>query len=135
MRQGLRLLGYPCEETCSLLARSLRALVLSRHSWRHQRCVAEPPSVAPGHQSAWPVPATSTPPRHCTERSPRRKLHVRLAHTTQANGQAVALRFLVDSAAAGAILGKQGSTITECEVQSGARIQLSRPNEVCACCT
>ena len=48
----------------------------------------------------------------------------------QGAGQVVALRFLVDPAAAGAILGKQGSTITECEAQSGARIQLSRSTEV-----
>ena len=48
----------------------------------------------------------------------------------QGAGQVVALRFLVDPAAAGAILGKQGSTITECEAQSGARIQLSRATEV-----
>ncbi|CAL9149076.1 protein BTR1-like [Musa acuminata AAA Group] len=40
------------------------------------------------------------------------------------------IRFLVKNAAAGCIIGKGGSTITEFQSQSGARIQLSRNNEV-----
>jgi hypothetical protein len=88
-------------------------------------------------------PAIGTPPcRHARRArapcTPPLTRPCRLCPTTctplpccvQAAGQVVALRFLVDPAAAGAILGKQGSTITECEAQSGARIQLSRSTEV-----
>ncbi|KAL5709731.1 Protein btr1 [Ranunculus cassubicifolius] len=39
------------------------------------------------------------------------------------------IRFLVSNAAAGSVIGKGGSTITEFQSQSGARIQLSRNNE------
>ncbi|GAV87425.1 KH_1 domain-containing protein/KH_3 domain-containing protein [Cephalotus follicularis] len=39
------------------------------------------------------------------------------------------IRFLVSNAAAGSIIGKGGSTITEFQSQSGARIQLSRNQE------
>ncbi|CAL9153170.1 unnamed protein product [Musa hybrid cultivar] len=40
------------------------------------------------------------------------------------------IRFLVSNTAAGCIIGKGGSTITEFQSQSGARIQLSRNHEV-----
>ncbi|KAI0500566.1 hypothetical protein KFK09_018780 [Dendrobium nobile] len=39
------------------------------------------------------------------------------------------IRFLVSNTAAGSIIGKGGSTITEFQSQSGARIQLSRNHE------
>ncbi|GMI83360.1 BINDING TO TOMV RNA 1S (SHORT FORM), binding to TOMV RNA 1L (long form), BINDING TO TOMV RNA 1 [Hibiscus trionum] len=39
------------------------------------------------------------------------------------------IRFLVSNAAAGSVIGKGGSTITEFQSKSGARIQLSRSNE------
>ncbi|CAN8257174.1 unnamed protein product [Cochlearia groenlandica] len=39
------------------------------------------------------------------------------------------LRFLVSNAAAGSVIGKGGSTITEFQANSGARIQLSRNQE------
>eukprot|EP00262_Sarcandra_glabra_P017529 TRINITY_DN6028_c0_g1_i1.p1 TRINITY_DN6028_c0_g1~~TRINITY_DN6028_c0_g1_i1.p1 ORF type:complete len:348 (-),score=62.35 TRINITY_DN6028_c0_g1_i1:501-1505(-) len=39
------------------------------------------------------------------------------------------IRFLVSNAAAGSVIGKGGSTITEFQSQSGARIQLSRNQE------
>ncbi|XVF23476.1 hypothetical protein REPUB_Repub13aG0042200 [Reevesia pubescens] len=39
------------------------------------------------------------------------------------------IRFLVSNAAAGSVIGKGGSTITEFQSKSGARIQLSRNNE------
>ncbi|XP_010243184.1 PREDICTED: protein BTR1-like isoform X2 [Nelumbo nucifera] len=39
------------------------------------------------------------------------------------------IRFLASNAAAGSIIGKGGSTITEFQSQSGARIQLSRSHE------
>ncbi|XP_068640670.1 protein BTR1-like isoform X4 [Aristolochia californica] len=39
------------------------------------------------------------------------------------------VRFLLSNAAAGSVIGKGGSTITEFQSQSGARIQLSRNNE------
>ncbi|KAF9598986.1 hypothetical protein IFM89_033331 [Coptis chinensis] len=39
------------------------------------------------------------------------------------------IRFLVSNAAAGSVIGKGGSTITEFQSQSGARIQLSRNHE------
>ncbi|PIA43588.1 hypothetical protein AQUCO_01900172v1 [Aquilegia coerulea] len=39
------------------------------------------------------------------------------------------IRFLVSNGAAGSVIGKGGSTITEFQSQSGARIQLSRNNE------
>ncbi|KAM7262807.1 hypothetical protein ACFE04_000490 [Oxalis oulophora] len=39
------------------------------------------------------------------------------------------IRFLVSNAAAGSVIGKGGSTITEFQSQSGARIQLSRSHE------
>ncbi|XP_042512070.1 protein BTR1-like isoform X2 [Macadamia integrifolia] len=39
------------------------------------------------------------------------------------------IRFLVSNAAAGSVIGKGGSTITEFQTQSGARIQLSRNHE------
>ncbi|KAF5200504.1 Rna-binding protein nova-1 [Thalictrum thalictroides] len=39
------------------------------------------------------------------------------------------IRFLVSNGAAGSVIGKGGSTITELQSQSGARIQLSRNNE------
>ncbi|XP_011622887.1 protein BTR1 isoform X2 [Amborella trichopoda] len=39
------------------------------------------------------------------------------------------VRFLVSNAAAGSVIGKGGSTITEFQSQSGARIQLSRNHE------
>ncbi|KAJ0243916.1 hypothetical protein HA466_0199000 [Hirschfeldia incana] len=39
------------------------------------------------------------------------------------------IRFLVSNAAAGSVIGKGGSTITEFQAKSGARIQLSRNQE------
>ncbi|ERN04775.1 hypothetical protein AMTR_s00140p00055140 [Amborella trichopoda] len=39
------------------------------------------------------------------------------------------VRFLVSNAAAGSVIGKGGSTITEFQSQSGARFQLSRNHE------
>ena len=39
------------------------------------------------------------------------------------------IRFLASNAAAGSVIGKGGSTITEFQSQSGARIQLSRNHE------
>jgi RNA-binding protein Nova len=39
------------------------------------------------------------------------------------------LKFLVSNAAAGSVIGKGGSTITDFQSQSGARIQLSRNHE------
>ncbi|KAI4339269.1 hypothetical protein MLD38_024228 [Melastoma candidum] len=39
------------------------------------------------------------------------------------------IRFLVSNAAAGSVTGKGGSTITDFQSQSGARIQLSRNHE------
>lgn len=39
------------------------------------------------------------------------------------------IRFLVSNAAAGSVIGKGGSTITDFQSQSGARIQLSRNQE------
>lgn len=39
------------------------------------------------------------------------------------------VRFLVSNAAAGSVIGKGGSTITEFQAKSGARIQLSRNQE------
>jgi RNA-binding protein Nova len=39
------------------------------------------------------------------------------------------IRFLVSNAAAGSVIGKGGSTITDFQSQSGARIQLSRSHE------
>ncbi|CAK8572964.1 unnamed protein product [Lathyrus sativus] len=39
------------------------------------------------------------------------------------------VRFLVSNSAAGSVIGKGGSTITDFQSQSGARIQLSRNNE------
>ncbi|KAF8403155.1 hypothetical protein HHK36_011252 [Tetracentron sinense] len=39
------------------------------------------------------------------------------------------IRFLVSNAAAGSVIGKGGSTITEFQSESGARIQLSRNHE------
>ncbi|CAN6476964.1 unnamed protein product [Victoria cruziana] len=39
------------------------------------------------------------------------------------------VRFLVSNAAAGSVIGKGGSTITELQAQSGTRIQLSRNHE------
>ncbi|XVF83003.1 hypothetical protein PTKIN_Ptkin16aG0097800 [Pterospermum kingtungense] len=39
------------------------------------------------------------------------------------------IRFLVSNAAAGSVIGKGGSTITEFQTNSGARIQLSRNHE------
>lgn len=39
------------------------------------------------------------------------------------------IKFLVSNAAAGSVIGKGGSTITDFQSQSGARIQLSRNHE------
>lgn len=39
------------------------------------------------------------------------------------------IRFLVSNAAAGSVIGRGGSTITDFQSQSGARIQLSRNQE------
>jgi hypothetical protein len=39
------------------------------------------------------------------------------------------VRFLISNASAGSIIGKGGSTISEFQLQSGARIQLSRNRE------
>lgn len=39
------------------------------------------------------------------------------------------IKFLVSNAAAGSVIGKGGSTITEFQSESGARIQLSRNHE------
>lgn len=39
------------------------------------------------------------------------------------------IRFLVSNSAAGSVIGKGGSTITDFQSQSGARIQLSRNHE------
>lgn len=44
-------------------------------------------------------------------------------------GKATYVKFLVSNAAAGSIIGKGGSTITDFQTQSGARIQLSRNHE------
>ncbi len=41
----------------------------------------------------------------------------------------VVAKFLVSNAAAGSIIGKAGASISELQSQSGARLQLSRPNE------
>ncbi|KAK9124091.1 hypothetical protein Sjap_013693 [Stephania japonica] len=43
--------------------------------------------------------------------------------------KATYIRFLVSNAAAGSVIGKSGSTITEFQSKSGARIQLSRNHE------
>ncbi|GMP68537.1 hypothetical protein CsSME_00028128 [Camellia sinensis var. sinensis] len=40
------------------------------------------------------------------------------------------IRFLVSNAEAGSVIGKGGSTITDFQSQSGARIQLSRNHEL-----
>ncbi|KAE8682035.1 Protein BTR1 [Hibiscus syriacus] len=40
------------------------------------------------------------------------------------------IRFLVSNASAGSVIGKGGSTITEFQSKSGARIQLSRSHEI-----
>ncbi|XP_068645565.1 protein BTR1-like isoform X2 [Aristolochia californica] len=45
------------------------------------------------------------------------------------NEMSTYVRFLLSNAAAGSVIGKGGSTITEIQSQSGARIQLSRNNE------
>ncbi|MBA0571186.1 hypothetical protein Golob_004770 [Gossypium lobatum] len=46
------------------------------------------------------------------------------------NGEkATYIRFLVSNAAAGSVIGKGGSTITDFQSRSGARIQLSRNHE------
>lgn len=44
-------------------------------------------------------------------------------------GKPTHVRFLVSNAEAGSIIGKGGTTITEFQSQSGARIQLSRNHE------
>ena len=41
----------------------------------------------------------------------------------------VSVRLLLSAASAGSIIGRKGATIAEFETQSGARIQLSRPDE------
>ncbi|KAB2063439.1 hypothetical protein ERO13_A10G200400v2 [Gossypium hirsutum] len=49
---------------------------------------------------------------------------------TSENGEkATYIRFLVSNAAAGSVIGKGGSTITDFQSRSGARIQLSRNHE------
>ncbi|KAH7445524.1 hypothetical protein KP509_01G013200 [Ceratopteris richardii] len=43
--------------------------------------------------------------------------------------QTSCIRFLISNAAAGSVIGKGGSTISEFQTQTGARIQLSRNHE------
>ncbi|KAF5188745.1 Btr1 [Thalictrum thalictroides] len=59
------------------------------------------------------------PKRSASSKSPPPEEKERPAH----------IRFLVSNAAAGSVIGKGGSTITEFQSQSGARIQLSRNHE------
>lgn len=52
-----------------------------------------------------------------------------LATFSDDKGKPAHVRFLVSNAEAGSIIGKGGTTITEFQSQSGARIQLSRNHE------
>ncbi|XP_041022169.1 protein BTR1 isoform X2 [Juglans microcarpa x Juglans regia] len=49
--------------------------------------------------------------------------------TSDSMEKATYMKFLVSNAAAGSVIGKGGSTITDFQSQSGARIQLSRNHE------
>ncbi|KAF8118850.1 hypothetical protein N665_0002s0159 [Sinapis alba] len=65
------------------------------------------------------------PPEELTKRSPE-------PHDSSEDDSAekpTHIRFLVSNAAAGSVIGKGGSTITEFQAKSGARIQLSRNQE------
>lgn len=45
------------------------------------------------------------------------------------DADSISVRFLISNGNAGSVIGKGGSTITEFQTQSGARIQLSRTRE------
>ncbi|KAM7268576.1 hypothetical protein ACFE04_010742 [Oxalis oulophora] len=67
-----------------------------------------------------------------TESSPPRKQRSPpppLSPTSDGGEKTTYIRFLVSNAAAGSVIGKGGSTITDFQSQSGARIQLSRSHE------
>ncbi|CDY11291.1 protein BTR1 isoform X2 [Brassica rapa] len=64
----------------------------------------------------------SYPPEELTNRSPEPSEDDSAEKPTH-------IRFLVSNAAAGSVIGKGGSTITEFQAKSGARIQLSRNQE------
>lgn len=54
---------------------------------------------------------------------------LRCLHLPDSMEKPTYIRFLVSNAAAGSVIGKGGSTITDFQSQSGARIQLSRNQE------
>ncbi|KAG1361361.1 protein BTR1 [Cocos nucifera] len=62
------------------------------------------------------------------EAAPKRSQHPK-SPAFDGKGKPTHIRFLVSNTAAGCIIGKGGSTITEFQSQSGARIQLSRSHE------
>ncbi|XP_073101649.1 protein BTR1 isoform X3 [Elaeis guineensis] len=70
------------------------------------------------------TPAVSSPEAPPVRPRPRPKTPSPDSRETQTY-----IRFLVSNIAAGCIIGKGGSTITELQSQSGARIQLSRNHE------
>ncbi|GAQ83784.1 RNA-binding protein Nova-1 [Klebsormidium nitens] len=60
--------------------------------------------------------------------SPTKKRNLQV-DTDNASDTPSSVRFLISNASAGSIIGKGGSTISEFQLQSGARIQLSRNRE------
>ncbi|CAL9112433.1 RNA-binding protein [Musa troglodytarum] len=63
------------------------------------------------------------------DNAPRRSERLRSPNLDEIEKQ-THIRFLISNSAAGCIIGKGGSTISEFQSQSGARIQLSRNHEV-----
>eukprot|EP00244_Chara_vulgaris_P003392 TRINITY_DN1614_c0_g1_i4.p1 TRINITY_DN1614_c0_g1~~TRINITY_DN1614_c0_g1_i4.p1 ORF type:complete len:367 (-),score=24.60 TRINITY_DN1614_c0_g1_i4:484-1527(-) len=60
--------------------------------------------------------------------SPTKRPNLR-ADSDNSSDTASTVRFLISNASAGSVIGKGGSTISEFQIQSGARIQLSRNRE------
>ncbi|GBG80468.1 hypothetical protein CBR_g30931 [Chara braunii] len=60
--------------------------------------------------------------------SPTKRPNLR-ADSENSSDTASTVRFLISNASAGSVIGKGGSTISEFQIQSGARIQLSRNRE------
>ncbi|KAI4302308.1 hypothetical protein MLD38_038070 [Melastoma candidum] len=74
----------------------------------------------PAAQPTKRVPSSSAPPPPPSQP---------MSPTSDSAEKPTYIRFLVSNAAAGSVIGKGGSTITDFQSQSGARIQLSRNHE------
>ncbi|XP_077226183.1 protein BTR1-like isoform X1 [Tasmannia lanceolata] len=68
-------------------------------------------------------------PEMAPKRSSSTSLRNPKSPTSDDKEKSMYIRFLVSNAAAGSVIGKGGSTITEFQSRSGARIQLSRNHE------